>query len=180
MRMLPSYIPTCSSFYTKRVPLLSNALLLALVVSLSGCATKNPLMEQSGDAATGVQTKSLSGSKRVLWILSPHRIDIQQGNFVSREMASQLKEGMTREQVSFVLGTPLLTDIFHAERWDYPFSLRKGSGELITSRVTVFFKDNRVERFEGGDNLPTEKEYLALIASAKPASGASSKSATDK
>ena len=53
-------------------------------------------------------------------MFSPYRPDIQQGNFVSQEMLAQLKVGQTREQVLFILGTPLLTDIFHADRWDYP------------------------------------------------------------
>ena len=83
-------------------------------------------------------------------------------------MLAQLQPGMTRDQVRFVLGTPLLTDIFHADRWDYTFRLAKGNGEVTTSGVTVFFKDDKMERFDGG-NLPTEKEYIARIAGAVPA-----------
>jgi outer membrane protein assembly factor BamE len=109
---------------------------------------------------TSVQTKH---DKPFLGIFRPYRPDIQQGNFVSEEMVAQLKEGMTQDQVLFLLGTPLLTDPFHADRWDYIFRLRKGNGDLTTSRVTVFFKDKLVSSFEGGD-LPTEKDYLARIA----------------
>ncbi len=101
--------------------------------------------------------------QKFLWIFSPYRPDIQQGNFVSQEMLNQLKVGQTRDQVRFLLGTPLLIDIFHADRWDYPFYLARGNGELTTSRVTVFFKDDKVERFEGG-NLPTERDYIDRIA----------------
>jgi outer membrane protein assembly factor BamE len=78
-------------------------------------------------------------------------------------MLAQLKVGQTRDQVKFILGTPLLTDAFHANRWDYPFYLARGNGELTTARVTVYFKDDKVEKFDGG-NLPTEKEYIARIA----------------
>ncbi len=78
-------------------------------------------------------------------------------------MLAQIKVGQTREQVKFILGTPLLADIFHAERWDFPFYLARGNGELTTSRVTVYFKDDKVIKFDGG-NLPTEKEYIARIA----------------
>jgi len=130
-------------------------------------------------AAPGVQVTAPTGLRRFLGIFSPYRIDIQQGNFVSREMVAQLKEGMqnkagvTREQVRFALGTPLLQDIFHADRWDYVFRLKKSNGEVISSRVTVYFKGDRLVRIEGGD-LPTEKEYLALIAGSAP--GASSQS----
>ncbi len=123
--------------------------------------------------ASGVTKTGPTGVQRFLGILTPYRIDIQQGNFVSREMVTQLKEGMQRkeaitpEQVRFVLGTPLLTDIFHANRWDYVFRLKKGSGEVISSRVTVFFKDNRLVSIDSGI-LPTEQEYLAFIAGAAP------------
>jgi outer membrane protein assembly factor BamE len=153
---------------------------LACAVLLSGCTTRNSLYESTAaatapsaieadaakaaaEANAGAQTRKVSDLRRFLWFFSPYRPDIQQGNFVSQEMLSQLKVGMTREQVQFVLGTPLLTDMFHADRWDYPFRLERGNGELTTSRVTVFFKDGKVEKFDGG-NLPTEKEYIARIA----------------
>lgn len=156
------------------------ALCLAAAV-LAGCASKNPLIDEpaapsagagqtQGQSSTGALTTSKpSGVQRFLGFLTPYRIDIQQGNFISREMVAQLKEGMqrnegvTREQVRFVLGMPLLTDIFHADRWDYVFRLKKSTGEVISSRVTVFFKDNRLVNIDG-DTLPTEEEYLALIA----------------
>ncbi|HEX9172345.1 MAG TPA: outer membrane protein assembly factor BamE [Telluria sp.] len=114
-------------------------------------------------ANSGAQTTRVTKLQKFLWIFSPYRPDIQQGNFVSQEMLTQLKVGQTREQVRFLLGTPLLTDIFHADRWDYPFYLARGNGELTTSRVTVYFKDDVVQRFDGG-NLPTEREYIARIA----------------
>ena len=79
-------------------------------------------------------------------------------------MVAQLKEGMTQDQVIFLLGTPLLTDVFHADRWDYAFRMQKGNGEITSSRVTVHFKDKLVSSFEGGGDLPTEKDYLARIA----------------
>ena len=114
-------------------------------------------------ANAGAQTSTVSQLQKFLWVLSPYRPDIQQGNFISQEMLTQLKVGQTREQVKFILGTPLLTDVFHAQRWDYPFYLARGNGELTQARVTVYFKDDKVEKFDGG-NLPTEKEYIARIA----------------
>jgi outer membrane protein assembly factor BamE len=170
MRMLAP----CSDRKTLRA---AGALCFVFAALLTGCASKNPLMDEPAQSSardarpagaptavaatdTGVQT---SRQRRFFGIFSPYRIDVQQGNFVSQEMVSQLKEGMTPDQVRFVLGTPLLQDIFHADRWDYPFRLQKGNGEVIASRVSVFFKDSRLARFEGG-NLPTEQDYLALIA----------------
>ncbi len=139
--------------------------LLALSALLAGCASKEPATTQAQASQTGVQVSN-SGS-RLFGFLRPYRIDIQQGNFVSKEMVSQLRPGMTQEQVRFVLGTPLLTDLFHSDRWDYEFRLTKGNGDLITSRVTVFFKDKLLDHYEGGGNLPTEQEYLSLIAGSK-------------
>lgn len=116
-------------------------------------------------ASEGVQT--IGGNKtwlqRQLYRFTPFRINIQQGNFISSEQIAQLKEGMTREQVRFILGTPLVADAFHADRWDYPFRLQKGNGEVTASRVTVFFKDEKVLRFNGKD-LPTEQDYINQLA----------------
>ena len=82
---------------------------------------------------------------------NPYKIDVQQGNVLTQEMVAQLKPGQTREQVRFILGTPLLTDIFHQQRWDYVYSYRKGrSGEVETRQFSVYFdKDNRLERASG-------------------------------
>ena len=145
---------------------------LAGTLLLSGCASwRNQTQPTAGvntstpavEADAGAQTSQVTKLQKFLWVFSPYRPDIQQGNFVSQEMLTQLKVGQTREQVRFLLGTPLLTDMFHADRWDYPFYLARGNGELTTSRVTVYFKDGVVERFDGG-NLPTEREYIARIA----------------
>jgi outer membrane protein assembly factor BamE len=157
-----------STRFTVRAPLV--AALVCASLALSGCATWRELTGPAApnDAPTasadaGAQTTSATRLQKFLWVFSPYRPDIQQGNFISQEMLSQLKVGQTRDQVKFILGTPLLTDIFHADRWDYPFYLARGNGELTSSRVTVYFKDNVVAKFDGG-NLPTEQEYIARIA----------------
>ncbi len=80
----------------------------------------------------------------------PYRIEIQQGNFVSQEMVSQLKLGMSKDQVRFVLGTPLITDSFHADRWDYVFRRRRAnSSELEQRKIAVFFEDGKLKRIDG-------------------------------
>jgi outer membrane protein assembly factor BamE len=63
-------------------------------------------------------------------VVTPYRIDIRQGNYITQEMVAQLKPGMSRDQVRFILGTPLVADIFHADRWDYIYSFKPGRGEL--------------------------------------------------
>jgi outer membrane protein assembly factor BamE len=82
--------------------------------------------------------------------ITPYRIEIQQGNFVSQEMVSQLKLGMSKDQVRFVLGTPLIIDSFHADRWDYVFRRqRANSRELEQRKLAVFFEDGKLKRIEG-------------------------------
>jgi outer membrane protein assembly factor BamE len=81
--------------------------------------------------------------------LTPYRMDVQQGNVVTQEMVSRLKPGMTREQVRFILGTPLVADPFHAQRWDYVYRLEK-RGRLVEERkLTVIFEEDRLKRVEG-------------------------------
>lgn len=81
--------------------------------------------------------------------VSPYRIDIRQGNFVEQEMVAQLKKGMTRDQVRFVLGTPLVVDPFHPDRWDYVYLFRPGGGEAQQRVLSVFFDSDRLDRVEG-------------------------------
>lgn len=82
--------------------------------------------------------------------LTPYRMEIQQGNYVTQEMLAQLKPGLTRDQVRFVLGTPLVSDIFHEERWDYVFvRQRANSREIEYRRIAVFFENGKMKRVEG-------------------------------
>ncbi len=100
-------------------------------------------------------------------LLRPYRPDVQQGNVVTREMVDQLHSGMSRDQVRFLLGTPLLTSVFHQDRWDYVYRLARGSGEVQARKLVVFFKDNRLERFES-DEMPPEALADNLILGRKP------------
>ena len=81
--------------------------------------------------------------------VTPYKIDIQQGNFVTQEMVAQVKPGMTKEQVRVVLGTPLLADIFHADRWDYLYWHEDQAGKREQRRLTVFFEDGKLTRLDG-------------------------------
>jgi outer membrane protein assembly factor BamE len=96
-------------------------------------------------------------------LLRPYRPDVQQGNVVTREMTEQLRQGMSREQVRFLLGTPLLTSVFHQDRWDYLYYLKRGrDDERQQRKLTVWFKDNRLDHFES-DEMPDEKVADNLI-----------------
>jgi len=88
--------------------------------------------------------------------LQPYRPDVQQGNVVTKEMVEQLRQGMTREQVRFLLGSPMLASAFHPDRWDYVYYLKRGKGsEVQMRRLTVSFKDSRVDSFRA-DEMPAE------------------------
>jgi outer membrane protein assembly factor BamE len=87
--------------------------------------------------------------------VTPYRMVIQQGNFLSQEMVSQLKPGMTKEQVRFILGTPLLNDIFHADRWDYVFFRETPNGKRDQRNLSVIFENNKLTRVLG-DLMPAE------------------------
>jgi outer membrane protein assembly factor BamE len=92
----------------------------------------------------------------------PYKIDIVQGNVITREQLAQLQPGLPRAAVREILGTPLLTDVFHADRWDYSFTLRRQGAQEQNRKVTVFFKGDVVERTEA-DALPSEAEFVSTL-----------------
>jgi len=92
---------------------------------------------------------ALAGCSGIADWLGSYTIDIQQGNYVSQEMVSRLKPGMSKEQVRFVMGTPLITDIFHADRWDYVYYNKYPGGKTVERRLAVFFKDGRLDHLSG-------------------------------
>jgi outer membrane protein assembly factor BamE len=91
-----------------------------------------------------------SNTQGVTSMLSPYRIDVRQGNLVTQDMVAKLKPGMSKDQVRFVLGTPLVADIFHADRWDYVYRLQPGKGEVQQRRLIIYFVDEKLARV-GGD-----------------------------
>ncbi len=99
-----------------------------------------------------------------------YKLDIQQGNVVTQEMVDKLKPGMTRAQVRYVLGTPLVQDAFHQNRWDYFYSFKKGSdGIPETRRLTLIFKDDILQNVQG-DVATRQGEPSSVPAADKPAS----------
>lgn len=78
-----------------------------------------------------------------------YKMTVQQGNIISEEMIDRLEIGMTKRQVSFLLGTPLLTDFFHANRWDYTYTIKRGHQPMEERTLTLYFKDDVLTRIEG-------------------------------
>jgi len=92
-----------------------------------------------------------------------YKIDIQQGNVVTQDMIDQLRPGMTRRQVRFIMGNPLLTDTFHADRWDYLYSLQPGGGERQQERISVIFNPNDQLVSLSGDFMPGVSRDEAIL-----------------
>lgn len=101
-------------------------------------------------------------------MVTPYKMDIVQGNFVSKEQVAALSPGMSRAQVRDILGTPLLTSIFHGDRWDYVFTFKRQGLEPQARKVTLFFVADLLERVEA-DQLPTEAEFVTSLDSGRPA-----------
>ncbi|WP_070108231.1 outer membrane protein assembly factor BamE [Burkholderia plantarii] len=128
-------------------------------------------MRSAITAAVAVAVVTLAGcssydsvTQRIAQSITPYRITVVQGNFVSQEKASQLQAGMTRDQVRALLGTPLLADLFHADRWDYLFYFKRGSTSVVQQRDLVLnFQNDRLASWSGADNLPSELDLLADI-----------------
>ena len=99
-------------------------------------------------------------TRAALGAVTPYKVEVVQGNFVSKEQVELLKPGMSRQQVREILGTSLLTDVFHSDRWDYVFTIRRQGVEPQQRRLTLFFKGELLERFQG-DEMPSEQEFVA-------------------
>jgi outer membrane protein assembly factor BamE len=95
-------------------------------------------------------------------VITPFRADVVQGNFLSSEQVAMLRPGMSRAEVRNVLGTPLVTSVFHADRWDYVFTLKRQGSPDQSFRYAVHFKGETLERFEG-DSMPTEDEFIVKL-----------------
>jgi outer membrane protein assembly factor BamE len=126
---------------------LACTLLAAAALSgLSGCSTYDSL------------------TQRIAQSITPYRITIVQGNFVSKEAAAQMRVGMSRAEVRQLLGTPLLADMFHTNRWDYVFYFKRGSTAVVQQRdFVVLFEGDTVASWSGGEDLPSNLELLAEI-----------------
>src|SRR5690606_37621557 len=78
-----------------------------------------------------------------------HRVEVQQGNIITQDMVNQLRPGMTKSQVRFIMGTPLVADSFHQNRWDYYYSVKKSNGDLKREQVTVYFSEGKLTNIRG-------------------------------
>jgi outer membrane protein assembly factor BamE len=110
--------------------------------------------------ATGCE--SLQRTDSFLGVITPYRIDIVQGNAITKEQAAAVRPGMSRAQVREILGTPLVADPFHAQRWDYVFTLRR-DGTAPQRRSVVALFEGDVLKSLTAPELPSEREFVATI-----------------
>ncbi|MEJ6021163.1 outer membrane protein assembly factor BamE [Ramlibacter sp. PS4R-6] len=125
-------------------PAARSALAACVLAALAGCGTFDRT------------------SERIAGAITPYKIEVVQGNFVSKEQVAALRPGMSRTQVRDLLGTPLLADAFHKDRWDYVFTIKRQGVEPQQRRLALFFKDDALDRFDG-DEMPTEAEFVATL-----------------
>jgi outer membrane protein assembly factor BamE len=115
------------------------------LASLAGCSSMQPTTD------------------KVLGVVTPYKMAIMQGNVVTQELAALVKPGMSREQVRDLLGSPLLTSVFHADRWDYVFTLRRQGVEPQKRSVVAWFKDGKLDRLDAPADLPSEREFVSSV-----------------
>lgn len=120
------------------------ACLLAAALAVSGCA-------------------SLQSSDNIFGVITPYRVEVVQGNVVTKEQLALVKPGMTRAQVRDVLGSPLLADAFHADRWDYVFTIRRQGAEPQLRRIVARFEGETLKSVDSNAELPEEREFVASI-----------------
>ena len=137
------------------------ALVRKSLIALAACSALVSCQSVS-DVGSGISSGVSSVTGWAPTFLGPYRPDVHQGNIVTREMVEQLTPGMTREQVRFMLGTPLLTSEFHKDRWDYAYYLNPRKGAVQNRRLTVYFADNKLAKFVS-DEMPQEAIADVLI-----------------
>ena len=126
-------------------PLLARGWTLAAIGALAACSTiDDPVARAIRD-------------------ITPYRSEVVQGNFVSKEQVQALRVGMSRNQVKEILGTPLIASLFHADRWDYAFTIRRHGTKPQQRKLSVFFKNDLFDRVDAQD-LPSEAEFAERIA----------------
>lgn len=115
-----------------------------LTVALGGCS----MMPASTD--------------KVLGVVTPYKVEVVQGNVITKEQAALIKPGQSRAQVRDILGSPLLMDVFHADRWDYVFTIRRQGAAPQQRQVVARFDGDVLKSLEAPE-LPAERDFVASI-----------------
>jgi outer membrane protein assembly factor BamE len=99
-----------------------------------------------------------------------YRQDVQQGNVITQEMVDRLRPGLSKRQVRFIMGTPMLVDVFHQNRWDYVYTMTHGWGETQEKKLHLYFEGDRLARIEGDlkpasnvQEIPVKKDLVVSV-----------------
>lgn len=140
---------SCSKMIFRRTSVCLAGISALALIGLTGCASGSQKDPNDRDFLSKV--------------FRPYRPDVVQGNFISREQMDTVRVGMSKDQIKQLLGTPLLTDIFHSDRWDYVFSYKRGDTQEADQRkVTLYFKGLILEKIDA-EPVPRERELVAEI-----------------
>lgn len=120
-------------------------------------------------ALTLLGCASLLSQDNLLGLITPYRIDIVQGNVVTKEQLALVRLGMSRVQVRDALGSPLITDLFHANRWDYVFTIKRPGTAPQRRALMALFEGDKLVRIDAPE-LPSEREFVAQISRIAPSS----------
>jgi outer membrane protein assembly factor BamE len=133
----------------RRLVILGLSLLLGLALALTGCAR--------GKRADDPHRASVLSNLPFVY-----KMTVQQGNIITESMIDQVELGMSPEQVRFLLGTPLLTDMFHTNRWDYVYTIRRGHNPMEIKRLTLWFEEGQLASIEGFAQPDPARAEVAL------------------
>lgn len=131
--------------------------LAALTALLGGCSSLPSLSDLT----------SVTGEK-MMGLITPYRVEVVQGNVLTKELVAKVKPGMPRAQVRDLLGSPLLTDAFHEDRWDYVFTIQRQGAAPQNRKVVAWFDGDKLKSLEVPDDLPAENDFVAAINTFKP------------
>jgi outer membrane protein assembly factor BamE len=124
--------------------------------------------------------ESLQSSDNFLGMVTPYRVEVVQGNVVTKEQAQAVKPGMNRAQIRDILGAPLITDAFHQNRWDYVFTIRRQGAEPQRRAVVVLFDGDTMKSIDTGGELPGERDFVQSIDTFKTSRNAPPLALTDE
>ena len=105
-------------------------------------------------------------SRSAMHKLTPYKVEVVQGNVVTKEQVQALQPGMSRQQIREILGSPLMTSVFHSDRWEYVFTMKRQGVAEQTRKLTVFFQGDSFVRAQG-DEMPSEEEFIASLSKPK-------------
>lgn len=124
-------------------------------------------------ALSGCQSvRTMPTADSLLAAITPYKVEVVQGNVITQEQAALVKPGMNRAQVRDVLGSSLVADVFHGDRWDYVFTIRRQGTESQARHVVVLFTGDVCKSIDTGGELPTERDFVASIDTFKTARNA--------